>query len=227
MSATSATQSSDLYHGPLGGHKPPRTPYTAAMPGRTKPLHTAYLALGSNLSSRAGSPEETLRAGLRAVLAALPAGSAFLAASSLYRTDPVGLKNQPAFLNAAASLRSALGPEPLLQLLGEVERTFGRDRQRPHGAAPPRNGPRTLDLDLLLVDDLVLSTHALTLPHPRLHDRRFVLAPLAEIAPDLRHPVLGASIEELLDRLPDAGEQARAGVCRLGAALLAAEPVAG
>lgn len=142
-------------------------------------MNTAYIALGANLDD----PAATVRAAF-AALANLP-HSRLVRSSSLYRTAPVGLTEQPEFINAAAALETTLAPEALLDALFDIEARFGRQRAE-------RNGPRTLDLDLLLYADLELDLPRLTLPHPRLHLRAFVLQPLAEIAPDLRLPRRGS-----------------------------------
>src|SRR5579859_2923576 len=134
-------------------------------------METAYIALGANLPSAAGSPERTLDAALER----LRESGDLAAVSSYYRTAPVGYTDQPAFVNAAAALRTTLPPHELLGRMLKIEQEFGRDRS--HGIA---NGPRTLDLDLLMYGDYVLQTQNLALPHPRMTDRLFVLVPLGE-----------------------------------------------
>lgn len=138
----------------------------------------AYVALGANL----GNPVVTVKAAIAALDSI--ADSARVATSSLYRTAPVGLHHQPDFINAVAALETRLAPAALLERLFAIEFQFGRQRS-------VRNAPRTLDLDLLLHGAAVLDTSALTLPHPRMHERAFVLAPLAEIAPQLAIPGRG------------------------------------
>lgn len=152
----------------------------------------AYIALGSNLPSSAGSPQATLDAAIEE-LAAL---GSIVVRSSFYTTEPVGYADQPAFLNAAVALETNLDPEALLDRLLAIELLFGRDRS--HGI---RNGPRTLDLDLILYGDRILHSERLTLPHPRMHERSFVLFPLAEIAPGQIHPALHKTMKELLQIL--------------------------
>ncbi|MDP2136069.1 MAG: 2-amino-4-hydroxy-6-hydroxymethyldihydropteridine diphosphokinase [Sulfuritalea sp.] len=137
-----------------------------------------FIALGANM----GNPVATVSAAILA-LRSLPETS-FIVASSLYRTAPVGLRHQPDFINAVVEL-VAVSPAPtLLDALFQIEARFGRQRS-------VRNAPRTLDLDLLLYGDAVSDDPQLTLPHPRLHERAFVLAPLAEIAPHLNIPGRG------------------------------------
>lgn len=138
----------------------------------------AYIALGSNL----GDPLATVQAAF-AALRTLPE-TTLVAASSLYRSAPVGLKHQPDFINAVAAVDTALGAEALLEELFAIEARFGRRRDFHHA-------PRTLDLDLLLYGSETRSTPRLTLPHPRLHERAFVLLPLLELAPDIAIPGRG------------------------------------
>lgn len=146
----------------------------------------AYVGLGSNLGDR----ESTIRSAL-AELAATH-GVEVVAVSTLVETDPVGYLDQPRFLNGVAALETGRSARALLDLLLAVEARFGRDR-----AAVPAQGPRTLDLDLLLYGDAELDEPGLRLPHPRLHERAFVLAPLAELEPGLEVPGRG-SIQSLL-----------------------------
>lgn len=138
----------------------------------------AYVALGSNL----GEPQQQVLDAM-AALAALPQ-TRLLQRSALYRTPPWGLREQPDFINAAVALDSALSPHELLDALLAIERKAGRVRAE-------RNGPRTLDLDLLHVAGVQLDDARLTLPHPRIAERAFVLLPLNDIAPDLLLPVYG------------------------------------
>jgi 2-amino-4-hydroxy-6-hydroxymethyldihydropteridine diphosphokinase len=165
-------------------------------------MPTAYIALGSNLGDRAKT--------LAAATDRLGRLGQVEACSSLYETEPVGFHDQPAFLNAVLALETELDPHSLLHSLLAIERELGRDRS--HGVP---NGPRTLDLDLLLMDGTIIVGEELTLPHPALVRRRFVLAPLAEIAPQLRHPQRDQTIAELLALLPDEGENRVSAVRRL------------
>jgi 2-amino-4-hydroxy-6-hydroxymethyldihydropteridine diphosphokinase len=165
-------------------------------------MPTAYIALGSNLGDREGI--------LTAATDLLGRLGRVEACSSLYETEPVGFHDQPAFLNAVLALETKLEPLPLLHALLAIERELGRDRSQ--GVV---NGPRILDLDLLLMGDMVIVEEELTLPHPALVRRRFVLTPLAEIASQLRHPQRNQTIAELLALLPDEGENRVSAVCRL------------
>lgn len=149
-------------------------------------MPTVYVGLGSNLGDR----EATIRGALDS-LAARP-DLELVAVSSLIDTEPVGYLDQPRFLNGVAVLESALSARDLLDVLLETERAFGRRR-----ADVPPQGPRTLDLDLLLYGNAEIDEPNLRVPHPRLHERAFVLGPLAELAPSLEVPGKG-SVERLL-----------------------------
>ncbi|HEY2542339.1 MAG TPA: 2-amino-4-hydroxy-6-hydroxymethyldihydropteridine diphosphokinase [Gaiellaceae bacterium] len=149
----------------------------------------AYIALGSNLGDR----EATIRDAV-AELDREP-GIAVVAVSTLVDTEPVGVVDQPRFLNGVAAVDAELAARDLLALLLDVERRFGRSRE---GAVP--QGPRTLDLDLLLYGDAEIDEPGLVVPHPRMHEREFVLGPLAEVAPGLEVPGKGR-VETLRARL--------------------------
>ena len=151
----------------------------------------AYVALGSNL----GDPRQQVLDAMEA-LAKLP-DTRLLKRSQLYRTPPWGVLEQPPFINAAVQLDTTLSPHGLLDALIEIEQTAGRVRAQ-------RNGPRTLDLDLLYVDGVQLDEERLTLPHPRMAERAFVLLPLHDLAPSLLLPGQG-TVAELLARLDLAG----------------------
>lgn len=141
-------------------------------------LHTAFIGLGSNLEDPRG---QLLRA--FAEIEMLP-DTRLVARSSLYRSAPLGYPDQPEFVNAVAKIATALTPQALLQALLEIEHRHGRERVF-------RNAPRTLDMDVLLYDDKQLHEHGLTIPHPQMHLRAFVLQPLLEIAPDAGIPGIG------------------------------------
>ena len=155
-------------------------------------MSTAYIALGSNMASAAGPPDATLAA---ATMRLANLGTV-ISRSSLYSTRPVGYAAQPRFINAVVALDTALGPGALLHQLLAIEKEFGRDRSK---SIP--NGPRTLDLDILLMDDLVIREPGLELPHPRLDQRVFVLVPLNEIAPQLKIAVRGKTVGQMLQDL--------------------------
>ena len=144
--------------------------------------HTVYLALGSNLGDR--------RANLKEAIAALPPQMEVNAKSSVYETPPWGYEDQPKFLNQVIKAKTYLDPEPLLKHLKRLEVALGRKESFP-------NGPRLIDMDILFYDDLILNTSSLVIPHPRLHERGFVLLPLMELSPDLVHPLSKKSVREM------------------------------
>jgi 2-amino-4-hydroxy-6-hydroxymethyldihydropteridine diphosphokinase len=152
--------------------------------------HTVFIALGTNLGDRP--------ANLRAAIAALAPQISVQAESALYETEPWGFVDQPAFLNMVLRAETQLAPADLLERLKTLEISLGR-------APSFLNGPRLIDLDILFYDDLILDTSSLVIPHPRLHERVFVLVPLAELSPEFIHPVLGRSIAHLNEALDRRG----------------------
>ena len=154
---------------------------------------TAFIGFGSNLGNRIDYCDRAVT-----LLSLLP-HSRLDAVSSLYETEPVNDGAAPGpdwFLNGVAQIETDIAPKSLLEICREIERSLGRDQDN-------RKGPRTLDLDLLLYDDCIINEPTLTIPHPRLHQRRFVLTPLVELDPDRQHPILAQSLRNLLAQLDD------------------------
>jgi 2-amino-4-hydroxy-6-hydroxymethyldihydropteridine diphosphokinase len=155
--------------------------------------HHAYIGFGSNLGNRLRNCKNAIGA-----LAALPPCS-LLKTSSFYETSPVGLVEQPAFINGVVLLETAEDAHWLLRQMLQIENTFGRIRTL-------KWGPRSIDLDLLFFDDQIINTPELSVPHPSVHERRFVLEPLYEVAPNFHHPSLRKSVADLRNDLQD-GDQ--------------------
>lgn len=147
----------------------------------------AYFSLGSNVGNR--------EAHLRDAIARLESAGQVVAVSSFYETEPVEVTRQAWFLNCAVTLQTDKMPKQLMAAMLRIEQQMGRRRGQ-------KKGPRTIDIDILLFGNTVMDSSELTLPHPAMHERRFVLEPMAEIAPEARHPVLGKTIRELRDALP-------------------------
>ena len=160
-------------------------------------MTTVYIALGSNLGDRL--------ANLEAAIATLAPAVSVTARSAIYETAPMYVTDQPAFLNMVVRGETDLAPEPLLAHLKGIEAALGRRR------GGVRFGPREVDLDILLYGDAVLTAAALDIPHPRMAERAFVLRPLADVAAEVRHPVLGRTIAELLAEAPGADTVVRVG----------------
>ena len=152
-------------------------------------MNTAYLLIGGNVGDRAANLQTALRR------IAETCGT-ITSTSSLYETAAWGNTNQPSFYNQAVVVNSPLSPEALMDQLLDIELEMGRIRTQKYG-------PRTIDLDILMIGNLVLNTQKLTIPHPQMHNRRFALLPLAEVAPTLTHPLSDQSIEVLLQNCPD------------------------
>lgn len=155
---------------------------------------TVYLSLGSNVGDRA--------ANLRGAISALQALGTVTAVSSFYETEPVEFTAQPWFLNCAVALETDLMPKQFLARALAIEQKMGRRRTQP-------KGPRTIDIDVVLFGNAVVHTASLVIPHPAMHERRFVLEPLAEIAPEARHPMFKRTVRELLAGLPGGGAAVR------------------
>lgn len=156
-------------------------PTTNAMP-------SVYIGFGSNIGDRLAHIQNAIHA------LSETEGITFQKISSIYQTDPVGYETQAQFLNGVAAIQTALPPLPLLHTLKDIEILVGRQHR-------VRWGPREIDLDILIYGDLCVETEKLVIPHPEMYRRRFVLAPLAEIAPDVVHPVFQATVQTLLERL--------------------------
>jgi len=156
-------------------------------------LATAYLSMGSNLGDRLRYLKKAIeKIGESKRISVINI-------SSIYETEPVGNENQPRFLNLVIEVQTSLDPLPLLERLLAIEKEMGRKRE-------DRWGPRNIDIDILIYDDLVMESDQLTIPHPRMHQRKFVLVPLAEIAPQTLHPLLKKNVKEIKESCDDNSE---------------------
>ncbi len=153
-------------------------------------MHTVFLALGSNLGDRA--------ANLRAAIEAVKPEVQIINCSAVYETPPWGYTDQPKFLNQVVEGETSLSPEELLEHIKEIEVRLGRQETF-------QFGPRIIDLDIIFFDDQVIDSPPLIIPHPRMAERGFVLIPLADLAPQFQHPILGDSVSDLLSKVDQAG----------------------
>ena len=158
-------------------------------------MHRAWISIGSNMGDKVGH----CRTGMKGLAAS--GHSAVTGISRFYRTAPVDYKDQEWFVNAAVEIDTRLDPNALLKEIHAIEKEAGRNR------AGVRFGPRTLDMDILIFDQMDLKTPELTLPHPRMHKRRFVLQPLCDIDPTILHPVFEKTVQELLDAVDDPDQE--------------------
>jgi 2-amino-4-hydroxy-6-hydroxymethyldihydropteridine diphosphokinase len=159
------------------------------------PYHIAYISVGSNL----GDKLENCRSGIAALIRS--GNTRLVDQSPIYRTEPVDYLDQDWFVNCVAKIETDLDPLSLLDILKSIERAAGRVKDT------VRFGPRILDLDIILFDDLVLNEPQLTIPHPRMHKRRFVLKPICDIDPDIKHPVFHRTMKSLLEDLDEKGQK--------------------
>jgi 2-amino-4-hydroxy-6-hydroxymethyldihydropteridine diphosphokinase len=166
----------------------PRQPYFRAVKG---PWHTAYLGIGSNMGNR----QAMLNEAIWLTDQELGEVQRF---SSMYETSAWGNTEQQAFLNQAIKIRTPFSPQWLMQKILQVEKQMGRKRME-------KWGPRSIDIDILFYDQKIQHSQGLVIPHPQLHLRRFVLVPMVEIAPSLKHPILGKNMRQLLMECPDTG----------------------